>query len=960
MTPDRWREIEELYHAARTDRAVLTGADPELRREVESLLAQDASKIGGLDRPAWDRGAGVTMVTPAQVGPYKIEGLLGEGGMGVVYRALDTKLNRPVAIKFLSEELADPAARRRFQREAQMASSLNHPHILTVHDAGEFEGRQYLVTELVDGGTLKDWANSDKRTWRQIVELLTGVADGLATAHQAGVLHRDIKPGNILVSKNGYAKLADFGLAKLDESSLGDRTRTLTEKRTTPGLVIGTIAYMSPEQASGRAMDARSDIFSFGVVLFELLAGQRPFTGATDLEVLQKIIHADPKLLGEGTPAALRAIVEKALEKDPDERYQSMRELVVDLRRFARRSVDAALPGEAPTSRAQSGSQSAIAASPPDSGKKKWLWPSIAAGVIVAGAALAIVYAPWRKPMPTQAVRFEVGPAEKMTFINQASMAVSPDGRWMVFPATGEDGVIRYYLRALDGVEVRALAGAEGGQSPASWSYDSRWVVFANGGGKLKKVNIQGGPPQIIADFPSNNLGGASWNSEGVIIEGREGSPIHRAPASGGQETPVTALAPGESAHRWPQFLPDGKHFLYQRASSDPAQTGVYIGSIDAPPNQQSTQRLLATNRQAYYAPGGGAGHLIFLQGYTLMAQPFDPNRMILSGEPVAITDGVDSYSSTNHGLFSVSDTGTLVFRGGSGPQSVLTWFDQQGNPAGTLGDPGDYAWPAISPDGSRVAVAIGSQSSRDIWILDVARGSSTRFTFDPARDDTPAWSPDGKNIAFTSNRGGQLDLYVKPADGSGEERLLLKTDEYKILQRWTKDGRFLLFDSTGPKTAQDVWALPFPSGQPVPLVQTQFIERWARVSPDGRWLAYTSNESGPDEIYVRPFTPGAPAGTGAKWLVSKGGGIRPLWRPDGKEVFYVTAGGEVMGVDIDTNKGFQAGTPRRMFTAPPGVLGVGWDLSPDGKHFLFVAPPNAGRVVPFTVVLNWAAGLKK
>jgi eukaryotic-like serine/threonine-protein kinase len=586
--------------------------------------------------------------------------------------------------------------------------------------------------------------------------------------------------------------------------------------------------------------------------------------------------------------------------------------------------------------------------------------------VIVAAAAV-ILWAPWRKPAPAQAVRFEVGPSEKMTFVAGGAMAVSPDGRWMVFPATGEDGRTRYYVRSLDGVEVRALPGTETTiLPPASWSYDSRWVVFALlEGGKIRKMDIQGGPAQNLADFPGA-LNGAGWNSDGVIIAGSsdEGEPILRIPAAGGQAIPVTSLAPGETGHRWPQFLPDGKHFLYERVSSDPAKAGVYIGSIDVQPKEQSMQRLLASDRQAYYAPspGGGTGHLIFLRQTTLMAQSFDPNKMTLSGEPSAIVDGVDSFALRNYGLFSVSNTGTLVYRGGgAGTQPMLTWFDRQGNPAGTLGDTGDYSSPAISPDGSRVAVAMGPEATRDVWILDVARGTSTRFTFDPARDDAPAWSPDGKNIAFSSNRGGQMDLYVKPADGSGEEKLLLKTDEQKYVESWTPEGRFLLFTSAGPKTRADMWALPFPGeAKPVSLLQTQFDEGSARVSPDGRWLAYGSNESGNFEIYVRPFAPEAPAGTGAKWLVSKGGGVTPGWRSGGKELFYLGLGSQMMAVDIDTSKGFQAGTPQRLFNAPSEALTAGWDLAPDGKRFLFVAPPGAGRTIPFTVVLNWAAGLKK
>jgi Tol biopolymer transport system component len=563
-------------------------------------------------------------------------------------------------------------------------------------------------------------------------------------------------------------------------------------------------------------------------------------------------------------------------------------------------------------------------------------------------------------------VRFEIGPAEKMTFINQASMAVSPDGHWMVFPAIGDDARTHYYIRALDRVEVRSLPGADGTQSPAFWSYDSRWVFFVSGN-KLKKVDIQGGPPQNISDFPSNRLGGADSNSDGVIIAGTDGSPILRVPASGGQLNPVTSLAPNENAHRWPQFLPDGRHFLYHRASSDPAKMGVYIGSVDVQTNQQSTQRLLASDQQAYYAPspGGGTGHLIFLRGTTLMAQPFDPDKLTLSGEPTAIADGVDSYV-TNHALFSVSNTGTLVYRGGSGTQRVLTWFDQQGNPAGTLGDPGEYSAPAISPDGGRVAVAIGPEATRDIWILDVARERSTRFTVDPAGEDFPVWSPDGKYIAFSSKRSGQGDIYIKPSDGSGEEKLLLKTDEPKFAESWSKDGRFLFFTSNGPQTLADLWALPVqPAGKPVALLRTQFTEVFPRISPDGRWLAYTSTESGAPDVYVRPFTPDAPTEGGAKWLVSKGGGFRPIWRPDGKALFYLSlsANIQVVTVDIDTSQGFQPGTPRRIFTAPSGASSPSiyrWDLSPDGKRFLFVSQPVANRVIPFTVIVNWAAGLKK
>ena len=887
--------------------------------------------------------------TGEALGPYRIDALIGKGGMGEVYRGTDTRLGRSVAIKVSAREFSD-----RFEREAQAISSLNHPNICTLYDVGP----NYLVMEFVEGETLSHLIKQGPMPLEKVLQYAIQIADALSAAHAKGVIHRDLKPANIILTRNGV-KVLDFGLAKLNATANFGASRssemlTQTAPMTESGSIVGTLHYMSPEQAEGKDTDERSDIFSFGTVLYEMITGTRAFDGDTKTAVLAAILKDQPAPMQQFQPAVPRAldrVVRRCLEKKPADRWQSAHDLKPTLE-----LIDLAGPTGASAS---SGSGIQPVAQLPT--RRKWLWPAVAA--LAIAPAVLVLWAPWRKPAPAQAVRFEVGPAEKMTFVDGGAMAVSPDGRWMVFPAVGEDGLTHYWIRSLDGVEVRALPGTETAYiaPPAAWSFDSRWVIFT-GPNKLKKVDIQGGTPQSIADFPSG-LNGAGWNSDGVIIAGSATrTPILRVLASGGQATPVTALAPGDSAHVWPQFLPDGKHFLYQRVSSDAAKAGVYIGSIDVQADQQSMQRLLASDRQAYYAPspGGGTGNLIFLRQGTLMAQAFDPDKMTLSGEPAAIVDGVDSYSARNYGLFSVSNTGTLVYRAGSGRQTMLTWFDQQGNPAGALGEPGDYSDPAISPDGSRVAVAKGP-ANRDIWILDVARGASTRFTFDPARDETPAWSPDGKNIAFSSNRSGVMDLYIKPADGSGEEKVLLKTDEPKAVERWTKDGRFLLFNSTGQKTTGDLWALPFPGeAKPVSLLQTQFFEDFARVSPDGRWLAYTSNESGIFESYVRPFTPEAPAGTGAKWLVSKGGGVRPIWRPDGKELFYITLANQVMAVDIDTSKGFQAGTPRRRFANPPSALSTGWDLSPDGKRFLFVAPPNTGRAIPFTVVLNWEAGLKK
>ncbi len=881
------------------------------------------------------------------LGPYRVEALIGKGGMSEVYRGTDTRLGRSVAIKISSREFSD-----RFEREAQAISSLNHPNICSLFDVGP----NYLVMELVEGDTLSYLIKQGPMPLEKVLQYGIQIADALSAAHAKGVIHRDLKPANIIVTASGV-KVLDFGLAKLAGPAKfagGTEMATRTEPITESGSILGTLHYMSPEQAEGKETDERSDIFSFGVVLYEMLTGHHAYDGDSRTAVLAAILKDQPSPIQQFQPTVPRAldrVVRKCLEKKPADRWHSAHDLKQTLE-----LIDLA----GPTS-ASAGSASGSGVSDTSRSGRTWLWLAVAAVVFAAGVAVAL-WAPWRKAAPTQSVRFEVGPSENMTFINQASMAVSPDGRWMVFPAYGEDHLRHYYLRALDGVEVRALPGTEGVQPPAAWSYDSRWVLFS-ADNKLKKVDIQGGPAQDVADLPGF-LTGAGWNPDGVIIlsAASPANPILRVPASGGHPSAITAVAPGEIAHLWPQFLPDGKHFLYLRVSTDAAKSGIYIGSLDVQPGQQSMQRLLASDRQAYYAAEAshGTGHLVFLRGTTLMARPFNPNKMTLGGEPSAVAEGVDSFTPTSHGLFSVSDTGTLVYRGGVGSQSVLTWTDLQGHPAGTLGDPAEYAYPAISPDGTHVAVSMGQASGANIWILDVASGTPRRLTFNSGGDSHPAWSPDGKNIAFSSNRSGQVDLYIKPADGSGEETLLLKTDEPKTVERFTKDGRFLLFTSFGMKTGQgDLWALPLGTGaKPVALLQTRFNEFEARVSPDGRWLAYTSTESGVADVYVRPFTPETPRGSGARWQISNGGGD-PIWRADSKALFYYDVG-RVMAVDIDTSKGFRSGTPRLLFNNPGNVLSLGWDLSPDGKRFLFVSPPGTQHVIPFTVVLNWAAGLKK
>ena len=869
---------------------------------------------------------------------YEIVELIGKGGMGEVYRAKDTRLPREAAIKISAQQFSE-----RFSREAKIIAALNHPNISTLYDIGP----NYLVMELVEGPTLADRIKQGALTLEEASAIARQIADALDYAHEKGVVHRDLKPGNVKIRPDGLVKVLDFGLAKVGGMPVApsEESPTITVGQTQAGMILGTAAYMAPEQAKGKEVDKRADIYAFGLVFYEMLSGVRPHQGDTLQETMASVLKDEPDL--SRVPAQAHRLLKRCLEKDPQKRLRHVGDVM-------------SLLDDAEVSRA--GLKPAATTAQP----RQWLWPALAAGVVVvAGAALAL-WAPWRLQPNLTPVRFEVAESDKMKFFAGGAMAVSPDGHWMVFPATSDDGIRRYWLRSLETVEARSLQGTEGAFVPAAWSWDSRYIVFTAGDNKLKKVDIQGGPPQTVADIPGA-LNGAVWTRDGVIIAGvtAVGQPLLRVSASGGVPTPMTVLAPSDSGHKYPQLLPDGRHFLYLRVSSDPNKVGIYAGSVDSKPEEQSQQRLLATNREAYYAAptNGGMGRLIFLRDSTLMAQPFDPARLQLSGEPAAIADGVDSFTGASYGLFSVSDTGALVYRTGAGSKLVTAWFDQNGNSAGTLGEPGAvYVNPAVSPDGTRVAVAAGGGGARDIWILDVARNSSMRFTFDPANDDNPVWSPDGKSIVFSSNRTGLPKLYLKPADGSGEERLL--TDQPGVPTSWSGDGHFLLFTSASPKTGNDIWVLPDPglasgNAKPRPLLATQFGESGAAVSPDGHWIAYASTESSTSDIYVRPFSADGNGG-GAKWLVSKGVSIYPRWRADGKQLYYTTLNLDLMVVDIDTSKGFQAGTPRRLFTAPPPLLNIGWSMTADAKRFLFITTPNGGRPAPFTVVLNWAAGLKK
>ncbi len=938
-----WSEIEralgdalELPEAERA--AYLARLPAHVRPEVESLLSAHG-RAGNFLGHSGGLPAGT------QIGSYRLESVLGQGGMGVVYRARDTKLNRPVAVKFLADDLADLAARRRFQREAQMASALNHPHILTVYDAGDFEGSQYLVTELIDGGTLKDWARAAKRSWREIVDLMAGVSDGLASAHAAGILHRDIKPDNILVGSNGYAKLADFGLAKIEEPSAPDAvTRTLRSETTRPGMILGTIAYMSPEQASGLPTDARSDIFSFGIVLYELLAGRRPFQGATDLELLQTIIHKPAPPLTAAVPPAVSLIVEKALETAPADRYQSARDLAVDLRRASRTSAPASVSAPAPP----------IPSDSPPSRKVALL--AIAIAALLLAAFLLWRFATPAAQIPRRVVQFDI-PAPPGTIfspsITRQPFAISPDGKRLAFTATGVNGT-NIWMRDLDSPDARPVPGTEGAWS-VFWSPDSRSIYFSV---KLsvKQVDLSTGSARTVAEVGDFITQLGIWRPNGNLVFYLGTGDLRELRTVDGslRKVPVTTDL------RWPQFLPGSDRFVY--AAYDPKSQISHAFAADFPGS--NPLMLMETNSRVQYAPprfAGDTGDLLFIRGTSLLAQPFDAGRLQLSGEPFSVAQNVPYYGPVLSANFSVSANGVLVFQAGF-PNADLQWYDRSGNPLGTAGRPAAlWGQLRLSPDARRVAATVWNPENggTGIWIFDAAGKESRRLTFPPEVHRRAVWSPDGTRLALGrsptvgSPRLGFLDLAtgnIEPFDAPGYHHNALPTD-------WSRDGRFIALDDGIGAEEQKVWLADVVQHQFVPLLQKTSPHWGAAFSPDGKQVAFISSDSGRPEVYVQAFAPSpAPHVTGDRKQVSSDGGWLVRWRADGSELFFVGMDNSLAAVAVRATMSF--GEPVKLFRIP-GAAQYGttrdfqFDASPDGKRFLL---PTTGSVapLPLTVIENW------
>jgi Tol biopolymer transport system component/predicted Ser/Thr protein kinase len=889
------------------------------------------------------------MSPQTSIGHYRIVSKLGEGGMGAVYRATDTRLNREVAIKVLPEAVAsDPDRLARFTREAQVLASLNHPNIAAVYGVEE----RAIVMELVEGQS-----PAGPLTSEGALPLIRQLIDALEYAHEKGVVHRDLKPANLKITPEGRLKVLDFGLAKAlsaETAAPGNpaSSPTLTMQGavqgTMAGMIMGTAAYMSPEQARGQKVDQRADIWSFGVVFYELLTGRRLFGGDTISDTLAAVLKTDPdwSALPPDTPPAIRRLLRRCLERDRKRRLADIAD--------ARLEIDEALEFPALTS------------ATPARAALRW-WITAIGLVALAGLAVAVVHFRETPPQPA-AVRFQIPAPEKASF-GSNGMALSPDGRQLAFIASGADGHPMLWVRPLDSVTAHVLPGTEGAGYSPFWSPDSRSVGFLVQG-KVKKIDAAGGPPETLCDIPSVLLGG-SWSRDGVVIFGASAGGLLRVPQAGGVATRLTTVDErhGEFGHLRPWFLPDGRHFLYfSRAGPE---TGIYLAALDGP----ERKRLAATSQAGAYAPpaaGSQNGHLLFLREGTLIAQPLDARRFEPAGEPFPVAEQVGSLLSL--GFFSVSANGVLAYRNGAaGTGGVqLVWFDRQGKSLGALGSPGLYgSGPTLSPDGNRVAVDqvdTGTAGTRNVWVMDVARGVPTRFMSDSERDISPVWSPKGDRLVFASIRGTGYGIYQKDFSGSGKEELLLESANIRLPNSWSPDGRYLLYSALGQKTGSDLWVLPAAAGtpsasKPTPYLQGLYNEQQGQFSPDGHWIAYSSDEIGSYQVYVQSF----PAGAG-KFRVSAAGGAQPRWRRDGKEIFYIGADGRLTAVDVKTGPKFETGAPRALFDAqiPAPLLADSsfhYDVAADGGRFLVnsAATDRAGpAATPITVIVNWQAAVKR
>ncbi|MBV8729603.1 MAG: serine/threonine-protein kinase, partial [Acidobacteriia bacterium] len=789
-----------------------------------------------------------------RLGPYEIRDRLGAGGMGEVFLAQDTRLGRSVAVKVSAERFNE-----RFEREARLIASLNHPNICTLYDVGP----DYLVMELVEGPTLEDRLKEGPIPLDEALVLARQIAEALQAAHEKGIVHRDLKPVNIKLKHDGTVKVLDFGLATAAgtaaASAISQSSPTLAMGTTMAGTILGTAGYMAPEQARGKPVDKRADIWAYGVIVYEMLTGQKLFEGETVSDSLAAVITKEPDL--NRVPFQVRRMLRGCLQKDPRHRLHDIGDAML-------------LLDEAPA-------PALIAAQRPPRQRWVWLWPAAAVAFAIVFSLLSTLR---QQPAATaETLRFQIPAPDKVTLVRNGIFALSPDGRKVVFWAI-ENGEQKLWIRSMDSLEAHPIAGANSiSPAPMFWSPDSRYVAF-DADGKLKRVDINGGPPDVICDLAGGGSIGGSWNRNGVILFGAgNGRPIMRVPATGGTATPVTALNTKGTTHVYPVFLEDRKHFLYMVYNGG-SDGGIYAGSLDANPAQQSTKLLFRAQGLLTYLPS--TSRVLFVRVGALYSQAFNTRNLAAEGEPIVVQQQVAVETNLLFARASVSEK-NLVFRSSSGEDLELTWLDRNGKPLDTIGEAGHYtvlSVLALSRDGTRAAVSRPDASGNfDIWLIDLKTGAGTRFTFDPAYDTAPVWSSDGSRVIFLSvGRRGGTGLYEKATNGAGAERVVLQPVSARTITDWSRDGRYLLFNGN-----DTLWVLPLEGERkPIPFLRSNFEGVGARLSPDGHWIAFRSRESGRDEIYVESFSPVVDGGTAAstsKWMVSKDGGAGMIhWRQDG------------------------------------------------------------------------------
>jgi eukaryotic-like serine/threonine-protein kinase len=912
------------------------GNDPEVRREVESLLAHEGQADELLESPAWNHvtppdetgtAAPAALAVGAVVAAYRIVGRLGAGGMGEVYRATDSKLQREVALKVLAPGFThDREWLSRFQREARVLASINHPHIAAIYGLEESDGVLAIAMELVEGPTLAERIGRKPIPVKEALAIARQIAEALEYAHEKGIVHRDLKPANVKLRPDGVVKVLDFGLAKAVDVNV-DANEPPAATATRVGIIVGTPAYMAPEQAAGAPVDRRADIWAFGVVLFEMLSGRQIYARKTTLETLAAVARDEPQWdeLPAETPAAMVKLLRRCLDKDAKHRLRDIGEARI------------ALEEDQPEERAGTSSQA-----------RRWRarggW--IAAGLLAAALAVTRIIHLHEKPPEQRVVRMQILPPGSDQLAGDDMPLLSPDGTRIVFSAGP-----KLFVRSLGSLTMQELPGTgTSGAYPAFWSPDGRYVAFfANADLKLRKVSVFGGLPLPLCDTMFGP--GGAWNRDGVILFApNEPSGLMRIGEGGGMPAPATRLdaAKGETHHAWPSFLPDGKHFLFTVYATEPANSGVFIGSLGS---LQAT-RLLSEETNAQYTE---PGYILFSRGGSLMAQPFDAPKRRFTGDAFPVAQEVSESHVLSRAMFSAS-SGVLAYRNDrpEGP-SRLRWFDRKGGQLGDIGQPGPYNYPALSPDGHAVAVDIGAGGHRDTWIFDLVRKTNSRLTSGGGAHYSPSWSPDGRQVAFSfGDYQGRVVVHRMAANGAGKEEPAAQLDRNAELSQWTADGKYLIMRAGGFGRVYEIWAAPlFGGGKPFPVVTGSFNNWQGRVSPDGRWIAYVGDETGRGQIYVQDFPP-----SGGKWQISTASGYFPRWRADGRELFY-RQDSKVMSVDVKTSPGkLEAGIPKPLFDVPNSDRR--FDVSADGQKFLMIVPnEDMGPPKQFTVVINWPAGVK-